>query len=159
MERGAEQLNTHIRRARREDVPGIVRLLADDPLGSLREEYRQPLPQKYYDAFERIDGDERNELIVVEAEGEVIGTLQLTFIPYLTFVGGERALIEAVRVDSRYRGKGIGRKLFMWAIARSREAGCHMVELTTDGERAEAHRFYDELGFVASHTGMKLHLR
>ena len=148
-----------IRRAKREDVAEVVRLLTDDALGSRRERYEQPLPRSYYDAFDQIDRDGRNELVVVEAAGRIIGTLQLTFIPYLTFVGGERALIEAVRVDAGHRGAGVGRKLFEWAIGRARSRGCHMVQLTTNAERGDAQRFYQELGFVASHVGMKLYLR
>jgi len=96
--------------------------------------------------------------VVVEANGEVIGTLQLTFIPYLTFCGGKRAQIEAVRVDQRYRSLGIGNKLIAWAIARARQERCHLVQLTTSASRPDAHRFYLRLGFVADHVGMKLEL-
>ena len=154
-----EQLNFSIRRATRGDVPEIVRLLADDPLGSRRENYRNPLPQSYYDAFDEINRDSHNRLVIAEANGEVIGTLQLTFIPYLTYQGGKRAQIEAVRVDRRYRSYGIGGKLFEWAIMRAREEQCHMVQLTTNNTRSDAHRFYERLGFVASHSGMKLELK
>ena len=147
-----------IRRATRDDVIEIVRLLADDHLGSQRENYQQPLPQAYYDAFQEIDRNESNELAVVEARGEVIGTLQLTFIPGFSFQGGKRALIEAVRVDSRYRGRGIGHQLIEWAISRARQEKCHVIQLTTHNDRPDAHRFYLDLGFVPSHTGMKLRL-
>ena len=95
---------------------------------------------------------------MVEDDGRVIGVLQLTFIPYLTYRGGWRALIEGVRVDRRHRSAGIGRRLFEWAIARSRERGCHLVQLTSDKQRPDAIRFYESLGFAASHEGMKLHL-
>lgn len=139
-------------------VPDRVRLLANDPLGSQRERYQHPLPQSYYDAFNEISHDQHNELVVVEANGEVIGTLQLTFIPYRTFQGGKRAQIEAVRVDQRYRSAGIGNKLLAWAIARARQSGCHLVQLTTNASRPDALRFYLRLGFVASHVGMKLDL-
>lgn len=159
MSTSQEQLNFSIRRASRDDVPEIVRLLADDPLGSQRENYRHPLPQSYYDAFDEIDQDPHNQLVVAELDGEVIGTLQLTLIPYLTYQGGKRAQIEAVRVDQRYRSHGIGGKLFKWAIMRAREEQCHLVQLTTDNTRPDAHRFYERLGFVASHAGMKLNLR
>lgn len=145
-----------IRRAARADVPAIVRLLADDPLGSQRERFADPLPASYYAAFAEIDADPRNELVVAEQGGEVIGTLQLTFLPYLTFQGGTRAQIEAVRVDERWRSRQIGRQLFEWAIERSRARGCHMVQLTTNASRPDARRFYERLGFVASHVGMKL---
>lgn len=147
-----------IRRATRSDLPSIVRLLADDPLGSRREAYRDPLPQSYTAAFQAIDSDPRQELVVVEHDGRVIGTLQLTFIPGLSFQGGTRAQIEAVRVDREFRGHGIGGRLFEWAIARAREQGCRLVQLTTNASRADARRFYERLGFVASHVGMKLDL-
>ncbi|HEY9405525.1 MAG TPA: GNAT family N-acetyltransferase [Pyrinomonadaceae bacterium] len=154
-----EQLNFSIRRATRDDVPEIVRLLADDPLGSQRENYLNPLPQSYYDAFDEINQDPHNQLVIAEVNGEVIGTLQLTFIPYLTYQGGKRAQIEAVRVDQKYRSHGIGGKLFEWAITRARKEQCHLVQLTTNNTRSEAHRFYERLGFVASHSGMKLDLK
>lgn len=147
-----------IRRATRADVPAIVRLLADDSLGRARERYQDPLPQAYYDAFARIDGDPRNELVVVELRGEVVGTLQLTLLPQLSHQGGTRAQIESVRVAERYRGRGIGRSLSAWAIGRARESGCHLVQLTTNAGRADAQRFYARLGFVGSHVGMKLDL-
>ena len=152
------QAAIEIRRAMREDVPAIVRLLADDPLGRLRERDETPLPQSYYAAFAAIDADPCHELVVVELAGEVIGTLQLTTLPYLTHQGGLRAQIEAVRVDRRHRDLGIGQRLFVWAIDRARERGCRMVQLTTNASRGDAHRFYERLGFVASHIGMKLDL-
>lgn len=154
----AELLPITIRRATRSDLPSIVRLLADDPLGSQREAYRDPLPQTYYAAFQAIDSDPRQELVVVEHEGRVIGTLQLTFIPGLSFQGGTRTQIEAVRVDHEFRSHGLGGRLFEWAIARAREQGCRLVQLTTNASRADAQRFYERLGFVASHVGMKLDL-
>jgi GNAT superfamily N-acetyltransferase len=147
-----------IRRATRADVPAIVRLLADDPLGQRRERDEDPLPPGYYVAFDAIDQDPRNELVVIELQGEVMGTLQLTYLPYLTYQGGTRAQIEAVRVDRRYRSHGLGQRLFEWAIARARESGCHLVQLTTNASRDDAQRFYARLGFVASHIGMKLDL-
>ncbi|HYN90211.1 MAG TPA: GNAT family N-acetyltransferase [Ardenticatenaceae bacterium] len=158
METHDERNELTIRRATREDVPSIVRLLADDPLGHLRERIEQPTAQAYYDAFDEIDRDPNNALVMVEARGEVIGTLQLTFIRHLAFQGGRRAQIEAVRVDERYRSLGVGRYLFDWAISRAREQGCHLVQLTTNKNRTDAHRFYERLGFVASHEGMKLDL-
>jgi GNAT superfamily N-acetyltransferase len=146
------------RRARASDVAGIVRLLADDPLGAKRERCETPLPESYLQAFEAIDADPNNELVVVCLDEEVVGVLQLTFIPYLTYQGGWRALIEAVRVDAKVRSKGFGKAMFEWAIARSRERGCHLVQLTTDKSRPDAKRFYESLGFSASHEGMKLFL-
>lgn len=151
-------MQLYFRTARRADVPAIVRLLAQDKLGQLRENYREPLPETYYQAFERIDDDPGQELIVVEdGSGALIGTLQLTFIPYLTYRGGVRAQVEAVRIREDQRGKGIGEQLFRWAIARAKERGAHLLQLTTDKQRPEAVRFYEKLGFRASHEGMKLH--
>lgn len=147
------------RNAKREDVPAIVRLLADDPLGAKRERFETPLPESYLSAFEAIDADPNNELVVACQTNEVVGVLQLTFIPYLTYQGGWRALIEAVRIDSKHRSRGLGKAMFEWAIDRSRERGCHLVQLTTDKSRPDAKRFYESLGFAASHEGMKLHLQ
>lgn len=148
-----------VRRAARADVPALVRLLADDELGATREAATEPLAEGYYAAFAAIERDGCNDLVVAEAGGEVIGTLQLTFIPYLTYRGGTRAQIEAVRIDRRFPGRGVGHALFAWAIARAQARGCHLVQLTTDKRRPDARRFYESLGFVASHEGMKLHLR
>jgi GNAT superfamily N-acetyltransferase len=147
-----------LRPAREADVSEIVRLLADDPLGATRERYETPLPESYARAFRAIDADPNNELVVAWQGDRVVGVLQLTFIPYLTYQGGWRALIEGVRVDARVRSLGLGRALFEWAIGRARERGCHMVQLTTDKSRPDARRFYEALGFVASHEGMKLRL-
>jgi N-acetylglutamate synthase-like GNAT family acetyltransferase len=122
-----------IRRATREDVAEIVRLLADDELGRTRERYEEPLPGVYYDAFEAVDRDPNNELVVVEVEGEVVGTLQLTVIPYLARAGSRRALVEAVRVDSRMRGRRIGERLFAWAIRAAR------LRRVARGHEARAH--------------------
>ena len=146
------------RKAKKEDVPFIVEMLANDKLGKLREDYNNPLPQKYYDAFENILKDKNQELIVVENESlEIIGTLQLSFIQYLTYQGGIRAQIEAVRIREDQRGKGLGEQFFKWAIDRAKERGAHVLQLTTDRKREEALRFYEKLGFVASHHGMKMH--
>ena len=146
------------REATREDVSIIVAMLADDHLGATRERFESPLPESYYAAFEAIAREANIELTVVCRGDDVIGVLQLTFIPYLTYQGGWRALIEAVRVISAERGNGIGKALFDHAINRSREKGCHVVQLTTDKSRPDAFRFYEKLGFIASHEGMKLHL-
>jgi GNAT superfamily N-acetyltransferase len=147
-----------MRRASAADLPAIVRMLADDALGAQRENYTLPLPESYGQAFASIDADPNNELIVAELAGQVIGVMQLTFIPYLTYRGSWRALIEGVRVDASQRGAGIGRQMFEWAIERARQRGCHMVQLTSDKKRPDAIRFYQSLGFVASHEGFKLHM-
>ncbi|WP_422079640.1 GNAT family N-acetyltransferase [Ulvibacterium sp.] len=149
----------NIRLAVKKDVPDIVSLLANDKLGELREDFQDPLPKKYYDAFERISSDPNQELVVTEDEyKKIIGTLQLSFIPYLTYQGGIRAQIEAVRVHERYRDQGVGQRLFEWAIQRAKEKGAHLVQLTTDKKRPKALHFYKGLGFTDSHEGMKLHL-
>lgn len=145
------------RKAIKADVPFIVQMLANDKLGKLREDYQEPLPEKYYIAFENINTDQNQELIVVEKDGEVIGTLQLSFIQYLTYQGGIRAQIEAVRIREDLRGGGIGQQMFEWAIARAKERKAHILQLTTDKSRPEALHFYEKLGFKATHEGMKLH--
>ena len=147
------------RLAVREDVLSIVRLLAEDDLGSQRECYENPLPESYYVAFDEINRDPHHELIVAELNGEVIGTLHLMFLPSLSYQGGLRAQVESVRVDSKYRGQGIGSELMKWTIARAKERGAHLVQLTTHGSRVDAHRFYERLGFKGSHLGMKLNLK
>jgi transcriptional regulator len=147
-----------LRRATREDVGPIVKLLADDPLGSQRDNPVGELPSAYLDGFERIDLDPNQELLVMESCGKTIGTLQLTTIPGLSRQGGTRLLVEAVRIGSDFRGQGLGHVLFEWVIQHARTRGCRMVQLTTDKSRNDAHRFYERLGFVASHEGMKLSL-
>jgi GNAT superfamily N-acetyltransferase len=147
------------RRARHEDVPAIVRLLADDPLGAARETAGAgELPEAYWRAFEAIDADARLLLVVAELDGRVVGTLQLSFIPSLTYRGGERAQIEAVRIEVGSRARGHGRAMVLWAIEQARARGCRLIQLTTDQRRPDALRFYESLGFRASHTGMKLPL-
>ena len=151
-------MNLKFRQAERGDLPAIVRMLADDFLGSTRERYESPLPESYIKAFEEIEADKNNELIVAELNGEIVGTLQITFTPSISFQGGKRATIEAVRVDEKYRGQGIGKELMLWAIERARREHCFAVQLTTNDERKDAHRFYENLGFKGSHLGMKLYL-
>ncbi|MEQ5791861.1 GNAT family N-acetyltransferase [Muricauda sp. NFXS6] len=148
----------NFRKATIKDVPTIVEMIADDALGSKRENFTAPLPKTYYDAFERIDSDPNQELTVAENKtGEVIGVFQMTFIPYLTYQGGIRAQIEGVRVHKDHRGLGIGKTIFQWAIQRAKERNAHVLQLTTDKQRPDAIRFYESLGFKASHEGMKTH--
>ena len=128
-------------------------MLADDPLGATRE---RPGDQRYAAAFADIDADPAQLLLVAELDGEVVGTLQLTFIPGLSRLGASRALIEAVRVRSDQRGTGFGRRLVEWAIEHAKSRGCALVQLTTDVSRSGALRFYESLGFEASHVGLKL---
>jgi GNAT superfamily N-acetyltransferase len=146
------------RRAQAEDVPAIVHLLADDPLGRTRERDETPLPASYAKAFAAIDADANQELVVACRGSRVVGVLQLTYLPSLTYRGSWRAQIEGVRVGADERSRGLGRALFEWAIARARERGCALLQLTTDKSRPDARRFYEGLGFVASHEGMKLRL-
>ncbi len=146
------------RDARVEDVAEIVRLYADDDLGSTREVVTDPPDDDYLEAFRQIDSDPRQRLIVVEDDGEVVATLQLSFLPHLVLRGGQRAQIEAVRVRSDRRGDGLGEEVFTWAVDQAREQGCRVVQLTTNASRADARRFYERLGFGASHVGMKLTL-
>lgn len=146
------------RNATKNDLETIVAMIADDELGAKRENYQLPLPKAYINAFEQIVSDKNQELIVVENEQkEVIGTLQLSFLQYLTYQGGIRAQIEAVRIRKDQRGKGIGKKMFVWAIERAKEKGAHLIQLTSDKQRPKAVEFYKNLGFKGSHEGMKLH--
>jgi ribosomal protein S18 acetylase RimI-like enzyme len=147
------------RLARRADLPPVVRMLADDDLGSQRERYENPLPESYYSAFEQIENDPNHELIVAERNGEVIGTLHLIFLPSVSFQGGLRAQIESVRVDKRFQSQGIGSQMMKWAMERAKQRGAHVVQLTTHKTRLDAHRFYERLGFKGSHLGMKLSLK
>ncbi|MCP5367565.1 MAG: GNAT family N-acetyltransferase [Hyphomicrobiales bacterium] len=147
-----------IRPARIDDLPAIVALLADDPLGATRERAEDPLPQEYHDAFAAVAAQAGNELLVVEDDGQVVGCMQLTFIPGLSRQGATRAQIESVRVRSDRRGQKIGEALFRHAINRARARGAGLVQLTTDLERTDARRFYERLGFQATHLGMKMAL-
>lgn len=144
--------------ANEQDLDSIVSLLADDVLGNKRECYEHPLPNSYIKAFEAIASDPNNELVVACVGNEVIGVQQITFTPYLTHQGGWRATIEGVRTSASVRGKGVGTKLIKWAIQRAGERGCHLVQLTTDKKRPDALRFYERLGFKATHEGLKLKL-
>lgn len=148
--------DTEIRRARAEDVEALVALLADDTRGAERETPGDLAP--YREAFARIDADPRTLLAVAVGGTTVVGTLQLTFLDGMSHRGGTRAQIEAVRVAAAERGHGLGSRMLAWAIEQARSHGCRMVQLTSDAARADAHRFYTRLGFVASHTGFKLAL-
>ena len=145
--------------ARIDDLREIVRMLADDFLGQQRERYEDPLPDSYVQAFREIDTDPNNELMVAELDGEIVGALQLTFTPSISFQGGKRATVESVRVDEKYRGQGVGRQMMLWAIDRANREDCISMQLTTNLERTDAHRFYENLGFSKSHFGMKLRLK
>ncbi|MGW1288418.1 GNAT family N-acetyltransferase [Streptomyces sp. NPDC002586] len=145
-----------IRRMTADDLPAVVAMLADDPLGARRESTDDMTP--YRAALERLDADPNQHLVVAVREGRVIGTLQLTIIAGLSHKGTTRALIEAVRVHADERGSGLGSRLIEWAIDTSQQVGCRMVQLTSDKSRTDAHRFYERLGFSATHEGFKLRL-
>lgn len=146
------------RLATEDDLPTIIRMLADDTLGSAREQVGAVVPEVYIKAFEKIIADSNQELTVVEKSGEIVATFHLTFIQYLTHQGGLRAQIEAVRTHSQFRGQGIGKAVFNYAIDRAKSKGCRLVQLTTDKQRPDAIRFYESLGFVSTHEGMKKRL-
>ncbi len=145
-----------IRTATRADLDAIVGLIVDDMLGGSRDV--PAVDAAYEKAFADIEADPRNEMIVGEDDGVVVACLQITYIPGLGRHGAERSLIEMVRVSSERRGQGLGQELMTWAIEQAKARGCGLVQLTSDKRRADAHRFYERLGFEASHEGMKLSL-
>lgn len=148
----------NFRRATEKDLLFIVEMMADDVLGRERENFQNPLPIEYVNAFKKINADENQELIVLEdANFEIIGTLQLTFIQYLNYCGGSRAQIESVIIRKDKRGLGIGKAMFKWAINRAKDKNARMLQLTSDKQRPRAIKFYEDLGFKATHEGMKLH--
>ncbi|MFD7164969.1 GNAT family N-acetyltransferase [Streptomyces violascens] len=142
-----------IRPALPEDIPAIVAMLADDPLGAQRESPDDLTP--YRMAYDRLAGDPNQHLVVADRGGEVVGTLQLTVIPGLSRRGSTRSIIEGVRVHSAERGGGLGTRLIEWAVDESARQGCQLIQLTSDVTRTDAHRFYERLGFEASHVGFK----
>ena len=151
-------MNVIIRRATKEDLIQIIRILAGDKLGKLREDLGSDISDKYYKAFEKIDNDSSQMLVVAENESkEIVGTMQLSFIQYLSYRGGLRAQAETVFVREDCRGKGVGRRLMMFAADTAKQKGAHLIQLTTDKQRPEALRFYEKLGYKATHEGMKLH--
>ncbi|UPZ30102.1 GNAT family N-acetyltransferase [Streptomyces sp. LRE541] len=145
-----------IRPAVADDIPAIVAMLADDPLGSQRESPDDLTP--YLTALERLSNDPNQHVVVAVREGRVVGTLQLTIVPGLSRKGATRSIIEAVRIHVDERGSGLGTRFIEWAVDRSRSEGCQLVQLTSDATRTDAHRFYERLGFTASHVGFKLQL-
>jgi len=151
-------MNLNYRDARQSDLPVLVDMLADDALGTQREEASIPLNQDYLSAFKSIQSDPNNELVVVESDNALVGMLQLTFIPYLSHRGSWRCLIESVRIHSQFRGMGMGTELFKWTIRRAKQKHCKLVQLTSDKKRPDAIRFYESLGFQATHERFKLKL-
>ncbi|MEQ9609752.1 MAG: GNAT family N-acetyltransferase [Kiloniellaceae bacterium] len=142
-----------IRRAMRDDLPAIVALLADDALGKTREAPGDPC---YAEAFAAIERDANQFLAVVDDGGEVVGCFQLSFIPGLSLKGMWRGQIESVRIAASRRGQGLGHLMIGWAIDESRRRGCGLVQLTMNKSRQDSHRFYESLGFEATHEGFKL---
>ncbi|QXE35844.1 GNAT family N-acetyltransferase [Streptomyces sp. GMY02] len=145
-----------IRRAAPDDIPAIVAMLADDPLGAQRESPDDLTP--YTAAYQRLASDPNQHLMVAVRDGRVVGTLQLTIVPGLSRRGALRSVIEGVRVHRDERGSGLGTQFIEWAVDESRRQGCQLVQLTSDASRTDAHRFYERLGFTASHLGFKLQL-
>jgi GNAT superfamily N-acetyltransferase len=145
-----------IRPATTDDVSAIVGMLADDPLGAQRESPDDLEP--YLTALERLSSDPNQHVVVATRESRVVGTLQLTIVPGLSRRGATRSIIEGVRIHADERGSGLGSRLIEWAIEESRRQNCQLVQLTSDNTRTEAHRFYERLGFTASHVGFKLAL-
>ena len=137
------------------DLPAIVGLLADDVLGQGREDIGLPLHSNYFDAFEAIEDDPNQVFVVFEAEGVIVGCLQLSFIPGLSRQGAWRGQIESVRISSERRGAGLGQEMISWAVDTCRKRGCRIIQLTSDKARKDAAEFYRALGFVASHEGFK----
>lgn len=161
-EPSSEQKPLVIRPAREADLPSVVSLLAADSLGAVREVPPGPngkaLDPAYAKAFAAMSAQEGNELLVAEIDGAVVGCLQLTIIHGVSRHGMSRAQIEGVRVAAAQRGQQIGERLLTFAIDKARSLGCGLVQLTADQTRKDAHRFYERLGFKASHIGMKLAL-
>ena len=146
------------RPATADDLPAIVALLDDDEQSKGREDASLPLDPRYLAAFEAIERDPNQMQIVAELDGAVVGTMQLSFLPGIAFRGGWRGQIEAVRVASDLRSRGIGQQMIEWAVERCRERGCHMAQLTSKATRLDAHRFYERIGWKKSHAGFKLQL-
>jgi len=152
------QENILIRKALESDVADMVKLMSDNFLGQQREQIEGEIAQSYYDAFHTIDRDINQMLVAVTSDNKLIGTLQISFITNMSFMGAKRALIEGVHVDKDLRGKGIGKIMMEWAINEARKSGCRFVQLTSNKQRLDAHRFYKKLGFTPSHEGFKLDL-
>jgi GNAT superfamily N-acetyltransferase len=147
-----------LRKAGRADVPAVVELFAEDELSTGNDGIDDVGLQPYLDAFDMLDADPAHLLVVAEAAGRVVGTLQLSVLPGLARRGALRAQLEGVHVRSGSRGSGLGAAMVRWAVAESRRRGCALVQLTSQKRRTDAHRFYLRLGFTDSHEGFKLTL-
>lgn len=146
-----------IRQAKESDLESIIALLENDPLGKLRENNSGLALKSYKQAFKLISEDQNHLPVVIENEGQIVATAQMNFLHYLTYKGGTRAQIEAVRVHSGNRGKGLGETLIKYLTEEAKRKGCHLVQLTADKQRPEALRFYERIGFHATHEGLKMH--
>ena len=149
----------HMRDATIDDLPAIVAMLADDIKGATREDASLPLDPGYLAAFAAIAAAPGMRLVVAELDGRVVGTVQIAVLPGLSRKGASRGYLEAVRIAGDVRGHGLGAELVNWAVEQCRAAGCGIVQLTTQRDRIDAHRFYERLGWERSHIGYKLHLQ
>jgi len=138
------------------DLPAIIAMLAEEQIGGRKDDPAEPLDPVYLAAFEAIDGDPRQRLIVAELDGAIVGTMQLSFLPGVAFRGAWRGQIEAVRIAGSLRGSGLGTQMIEWAVARCRDRGCRMVQLMSKQDRLGAHRFYEKMGWGKSHFGFKI---
>lgn len=148
-----------MRTATRDDLPAIVAMLFDDDLGRTREIVSDPVDPAYVAGFEAITADPNQHLVVAELDDKIVGTMQLSYLPGIQFRGGWRQQVEAVRVDSRIRGQGLGRRMMDWAIDQARQRGCMIVQLSSQNDRKDAHRFYERLGFDRDHVQMKYYVK
>jgi len=146
------------RKAKIEDVKAIIALLVEDELGSSRENAAEKIDPKYIEAFHKIDSDPNQFLMVVNLDDEIVGTCHLTIMPSLTFTGSTRMQIEAVRVSEKHRGNKIGEWMIDTSIEYARSQGVKIIQLTTNKKRDRAKKFYEKVGFTATHEGMKLYL-
>jgi len=148
-----------MRSATRDDLPAIVAMLFDDDLGRTREIVSDPVDPAYVAGFEAIAADPNQHLVVAELDGKVVGTMQLSYLPGIQFRGGWRQQVEAVRIDSSIRGQGLGGQMMDWAIDQARQRGCMIVQLSSQNDRTDAHRFYERLGFDRDHVQMKYYVK
>jgi ribosomal protein S18 acetylase RimI-like enzyme len=146
------------REASLKDLEAIIALLFEDQFGQTRENPSTPLSASYLKAFSKISGNPNDELLVAELNHQVIGVMQITYLQHLTFQGGLVAHIEGVRIKKEHQKKGFGQQMFQWAIKRAKNQGCHRIQLMTDKRRSESKKFYEQLGFSATHEGMKLYI-
>ncbi len=148
----------HIRAADETDLPRIVELLAQLSLDAPRERPDEPLPASYLAAFEEIVADQRQRLLVIEAQGRIVGSAALIVVPNLSRQGRPYAIIENIVIDTAARGAGYGEALVRYAIEEAQKAGCYKLSLTSNKRRPDAHRFYERLGFQATHEGYRVEI-